>query len=155
MNPHTSTPLCWETHHRNFTLQTHLVRLKYIWLGLSTWVRIVDGKWEYVNWICRPTNINTFGAVNVISANNALIYCDLISPQFFGSQYVRVLRTFIMPTAYCNHSFENVYYMPVEKRRFHDIEIKIMRLDGTPVNFTESDVPVKIVLHFRRFSHYL
>jgi hypothetical protein len=114
-----------------------------------------NSRWEVgvCELTCRPTTIGTFGAVNVISANNALIYCDLISPQFFGSQYVRVLRTFIMPTAYCNHSFENVYYMPVEKRRFHDLEIKIMRLDGTPVNFTESDVPVKIVLHFRRVSH--
>jgi hypothetical protein len=89
---------------------------------------------------CRPTNVGTFGCVKVINENNALIYCNLISPQFFGSQYVRVLRTFLMPTTYCNHSFDNVYYMPVEKRRFQDIEIKIMRLDGTPVNFIESDV---------------
>jgi hypothetical protein len=82
-----------------------------------------DSRWKVGAWevSCRPSNVGTYRAVTVISANNALIYCDLISPQFFGSQCVRVLRTFIMPTAYCNHSFENVYYMPVEKRRFHDI----------------------------------
>jgi hypothetical protein len=88
-----------------------------------------DSRWEVgvCEVSCRPTNVGTYTAVTVIRANNVLIYCDLISPQFFGSQYVRVLRTFIMPTAYCNHSFENVHYVRVEKRRFHDIEIKIMR----------------------------
>jgi hypothetical protein len=92
--------------------------------------------------------------MQVISANNALIYCDLISQQFVGSQYVRCLRTLIQPTTYCNHIFENVYYMPVEKCRFQDIQIHILGLDGTPVDFTESDVPTKIVLHFRRVSTY-
>jgi hypothetical protein len=94
-----------------------------------------------------------FRAVTVVGATNALIYCDLISPQFFGGQYVRVLRTFITPTAHCNYSFENVYYVPVEKRRLHDIEIKILRLDGKTVEFTDSEIPVKIVLYFRRVSH--
>jgi hypothetical protein len=74
-----------------------------------------NSRWEVgvCELTCRPSNVGTYTAVTVISANNALIYCDLISPHFFGSQYVRVLRTFILPTAYCNHSFENVYYMPV------------------------------------------
>jgi hypothetical protein len=94
-----------------------------------------------------------FRAVTVVGATNALIYCDMISHQFFGSQYVRVLRTFIMLTAHWNHSFEKVYYVPVEKQRFQDIEIKILRLNGTPVEFIEVEIPVKIVLHFRRVSH--
>jgi hypothetical protein len=102
---------------------------------------------------CHPAATGMFSAVTVVGATNALIYCDLISPQFFGSQYVRVLRTFITPTAHCNYLFEKVYYVLVEKRRFHDIEIKILRLGGKPVEFTDSTIPVKIVLHLRCVSH--
>jgi hypothetical protein len=67
-----------------------------------------------------PYNTGTYANLKVISAEAALLYCDLIAPQFFGSQYVRVLRTFIQPTTYRTHAFENIYYMPVEKRRFQD-----------------------------------
>jgi hypothetical protein len=91
---------------------------------------------------CRPVNVGTFANVKVISANNALVYCNLISPQILGSQYVPRLRTFTVPTTYCNHVFD-VYYMPVEKGYFQDIEIRIMRLDGTPVSFTASKVQHK------------
>jgi hypothetical protein len=116
-----------------------------------------NSKWEVgvCEMSCNPSATGMFRAVTVVGATNALIYCDLISPQFFGSQYVRVLRTFIMPTAHCNYSFEKVYYVLVEKRRFHDIETKILRLDGKPVEFTDSKIPLKIVLHIRRVSHYL
>jgi hypothetical protein len=101
---------------------------------------------------CRPFNVRTFGGVTVIIVKKALIYCDLISPQLFGSQYVRVIRTFIQPTTYCNPTFDHVYFMPVEKQRFQDIEIQLKGLDGSPANFPDSDVPVQVVLHFRRFS---
>jgi hypothetical protein len=99
--------------------------------------------------ICRTYNVGTFAKVQVISTENAIIYCDLISPQFVGRDVVRVLRYFIQPTTYCNHVFNRVYYMPVEKRQFQDIEIRILRLDGKPAGFTASDVTTKIVLHFR------
>jgi hypothetical protein len=112
------------------------------------------GRWEVgvCEVTCRPYNVGTYAKVQVISAENALICCDLISPQFVGSQYIRCIRTFIQPTPYCDHISENVYYMPVEKRRFQDIEIRILRLDGTPAGFPSSDVPTKIVLHVRRVS---
>ena len=103
---------------------------------------------------CHPTNTGTFASVQVISSNNALICCELTSQQFVGSQYVRCLRTFIHPSTYCNNIFEIVYYIPVEKRRFMDIRIEILRLTGERVVFNASDVPMKIVLHFRRFSEW-
>ena len=111
-------------------------------------------RWEVgvCEFICHPTNTGTFASLQVISANNALIYCDLISQQFVGSQHVRCLRSFIHPSTYCNNIFENVYYKPVEKRRFQDIRIEILRLTGKWVIFKDSDVPIKIVLHFRRVS---
>jgi hypothetical protein len=31
------------------------------------------------------------------------------------------------------HLFQNVYYLPVEKRAFHDINIQMRRMDGSPV----------------------
>jgi len=43
---------------------------------------------------------------------DALVYCDLIAPQFIGTTMVRFLRTFdIMPEDYGGeYQFENVYY---------------------------------------------
>jgi hypothetical protein len=94
---------------------------------------------------CCPFNVGTYNRLQVISANVAVIYCNLISQEVVGSQYV------IQRTTYCNHFFDNVYYMPVKKRRFQDIQIQIQGLDGTLVSFADSDVPGKI-LHFRRVS---
>ena len=94
-------------------------------------------------------NVGAFAGLAVVSAQIAFLYCDLISPQFVGSQYVRCLRTFVHPTTYCNNIFENLYYMPVEKRRFQDIRIEILRQTGEWPNFKASDVPTNVVLHFR------
>ena len=50
---------------------------------------------------------------------NALVYCDLIAPQFIGTDMVRYLRTFnIVPADHGGeYLFENLYYIPVEKRK--------------------------------------
>ena len=54
------------------------------------------------------------GAVlDVISSINVLIYCDLITPHFVGSDNIRLLRTIICPTQLGNHLFQNFYYLPV------------------------------------------
>ena len=129
--------------HSAFT--THLAQP----IDLGSTDRWEVGVYEFT---CHPTYTGTLNSLQVISANNALIYCDLISQQFVGSQYVRCLRTFIHPSIYCNNIFQDVYYMPVEKRRFHDIRIEILRLKGERVVFKDSNVPTKIVLHFRRVS---
>ena len=65
--------------------------------------------------------------------SRALVYCDLIAPQLIGSSMVRYLRTLdIMPA---NHGgeflYENVYYVPVEKKTFRDIRIEILSLTGS------------------------
>jgi len=66
---------------------------------------------------------------------------------------VRFLRTFniIMPED-CGGEcqFENLYYVPVEKRMFRDIRIEILNLSGVRVPFTDVKTPLKVVLHFRR-----
>jgi hypothetical protein len=44
---------------------------------------------------CRSYNMGSYAKVQVINADNARIYCFFILPQFLGSQYVGVLRSFI------------------------------------------------------------
>jgi len=77
---------------------------------------------------------------------NALVYCDLIAPQFIGSDMVR-----IVPTDYdSEYLFENVYYVPVEKRTFRDIRIEIQNLSGDRISFRDSQTPLKVVVRFWR-----
>ena len=110
-------------------------------------------RWEVrvCEFSCHPFNTGTFASTQAVSANNALIYCDLISQEFMGSQYARCLRTFMHPSTYCNHIFD-VYYVPIEKLFFQDIWIEILTLMGGRVPFKDSKVPTKVVLHFRRVS---
>jgi len=84
---------------------------------------------------------------------DALVYCDLIVPQLIGTTMFRFLRTFniIMPEDYgVDYQFENVYYVPVEKRMFRDIRIEILNVAGERVPFTDGKTPLKVVLYFRR-----
>jgi len=62
-----------------------------------------------------PQKAPNMKPIEVIGETNALIYCNLITPQFLGSDYVRCLRTFIHPSKFCDHAFHNVYYVPVQK----------------------------------------
>jgi len=99
---------------------------------------------------CPPPKSGTLRPIEVVGDTNTLIYCDLITPQFVGDDYVRCLRTFIRPSKYCEHTFQNVYYVPVQKRSFQDITILIKDLNGNHVPFKDGTVPTKLVLHFRR-----
>jgi len=80
------------------------------------------------------------------------MYCDLIAPQLIGTTKVRYLRSFrIVPTDYVSeYLFQNVYYVPVEKRTFRDTRIEILSLSGDRVPFRDSQTPLKVVLNFRR-----
>jgi len=104
----------------NFTIQL----AQPIDLGLQT-----IGRWGNANLAILhliPTQKQPY---ELAGETNALIYCDLITQQFVGSDYVRCLRTFIHPTKYCDHAFQNVYYIPVEKRTFYDISTLITDLN--------------------------
>jgi len=81
----------------------------------------------------------------------ALIYCNLISPQFVGYSTVRGMRTYVIPSSKsCQHEFRNVYYVPVEQRRFQDIRIEFLTTEGLHTPFEDSTTPTKLVLHFRK-----
>jgi len=83
---------------------------------------------------------------------NALMYCDLIAPQLVGTTKVRCLRSFrFVPTDYdSEYLFTNVYYVPLEKKAFRDIRIEILNQSGDLIPFSDSQTPLKVVLHFRR-----
>ena len=64
-----------------------------------------------------PKRVVMGGAViDHVSATNGLIYCDLIAPQFVGEDKVRVIQTIIVWPASGIHLYQNIYYIPVEKR---------------------------------------
>jgi len=58
--------------------------------------------------------------IDVVSSVKVLVYCDLITPQLVGTESVRLLRTIICPTQLGNHLFQNIYYLPVEKKLFQE-----------------------------------
>lgn len=93
-------------------------------------------------------------AAGVRDNATALLYCDLIAPQFIGSTMVRYLRTFSIVHEVegfgSEYLFDNVYYVPVEKRSFHNIRIELLNLFGNRITFKDSVTPLKAVLHFRR-----
>ena len=111
-------------------------------------------RWEVwlCEFTCHPMNVGTFAVLDFVSVKIAFLYCELISLQFVGSQYVRCLRTFVLPTTYCDKVFDNVYYVALEKRRFRDIRIEILRETVEPPNLKATEVPTKVVLHFRRVA---
>lgn len=104
-------------------------------------------------WEVGLCEISSPSIMRVGNNTNALVYCDLIAPQFIGSDMVRFLRAFNTtgPADYDNeYLYDNVHYVPVEKRMFRDIRIEILNLKGERVAFKDSKTPLKAVLHFRR-----
>jgi len=77
-----------------------------------------------------PNNVGTFKPTLLVGDTTGLIYCDLITPQYVGKFLVRCLRTIIHPDFYAQHIYDNVYYMPVEKRTIKNIRIEILQLTG-------------------------
>ena len=78
------------------------------------------------------------------------VYWDLVAPQFVADQNLRTLRIIHYPSIIGEHRFQNIYYLPVEKRVFRDINIQMRLMDGSTVPFEAGILPVKMVLYFRR-----
>ena len=56
-----------------------------------------------------------------------------------------------MPTDYdSEYIFTNVYFVPLEKKTFRDIHIEILNQAGDLIPFSDSQTPLKVVLHFLR-----
>ena len=90
--------------------------------------------------------------IDVISSLNVLISCDLVSPQLVESDLKRLLRTIICPAQLGKHMFQNIYYLPVDKKEFTSIRIEMTILNqDTPIAHFDADttIPTKVVLEFR------
>jgi hypothetical protein len=99
-----------------------------------------------------PKKIGELKNYTIVGDTASLMYCDSITPQFVGSGLEGVLRTFTTPTVTGKYNFDPLFYLPVEKRTFQDIRIEVMNLKGAWIQFRPSDVPVQVVLHFRRVT---
>ena len=94
-----------------------------------------------------PASLNTVDVMACVY--HAMIYCNIISPQFVVDSTRRCMRTF--PNTSCRHyEFRNVQYVPVEHRKFQSIRIEFITLEGLHVPFEDSVTPTKVVLHFRK-----
>jgi hypothetical protein len=114
----------------------------------------MDEKWEVsvseITW--SPRNVGTFKPSVIVCDVISMMYCDLITPQFVGVALARVIRIFTPPTMDGKYYFDNVYYVPVEKRTFQDICIEVLDLQGKRVQFKALEVPMQVVLRFRHFT---
>jgi hypothetical protein len=63
---------------------------------------------------CPPHETGILKPIDIVGSSRALIYCNFISLQFVGGELIRCLRTFTFPTDYCYHTYEDIYYVPVE-----------------------------------------
>ena len=92
-----------------------------------------------------PNTVGTLNCVKVVGDITALVYCDVISPQYVGKTLVRFLRTLIYPTMNCEHVYDNIYYFPVEKHTIKNVRIEILQLTGKRVEFKSSKTHTNIV----------
>ena len=72
-----------------------------------------------------------------VGETNALIYFNLIQPQFVENELIRSLRFIFTPSLNCEHYFDHIYYLPVEKRHIRHITIEIKDLTGKPLKIVQ------------------
>jgi len=90
-----------------------------------------------------PPLVGTGVAITTVGNSHVLVYCNVISTQYIGSDMVRCLRRFIFSTTNFENVFDKIYYVPVEQRKFHDIRIGFLLTNGKRVPFKDSKVPKK------------
>ena len=76
------------------------------------------------------------------------LYSDIIEPSYFGDQTVHLLDIIPLPHMLCKTGTLTLFKR-VNKNFLDSISIKMTDSEGSPIIFSE-DVPVMIVLHFRR-----
>ena len=82
------------------------------------------------------------------------VYCDLIEHVTVGGVRVPLLRTFGMEKStndVVHRTFQNLVYVPLQKKQFDSVEMNIMNDTGETMPFASGKSVV--LLHFRRSSN--
>lgn len=83
-----------------------------------------------------------------------LVYSDIIRPEIFGNNKIRALRAINVEN--CRNTneiqFKHIQYVPLERKNFETIAIRIADQYGKDIDFVSSFHPTKIVLHFKNFT---
>jgi len=82
------------------------------------------------------------------------VYCDLIEHVTVGDVRVPLLRTFGMEKSsndVVHRTFQNLVYVPLQKKQFDSVEMNIMNDTGETMPFASGKSVV--LLHFRRSSN--
>ena len=80
-------------------------------------------------------------ANTLVDKTMVFVYCDLVAPQFVSDQNLRTLRIIHYPSIVGEQRFQNVYYLPVEKSVFQDVNIQMRLMDGSTVPFEAGILP--------------
>jgi hypothetical protein len=78
------------------------------------------------------------------------VYSDLIEPQMVGDTFARCLRIVHYPPSDGYHTFDKVYYVPLEKTDFKTVNLEVLTNLGERVPLPDSTKPLVAVRHFRR-----
>ena len=90
-------------------------------------------------------------AIDIDPIHSLYVYCDLIEPRVVGDVLAPLLR--IVPVTGKHgetvmKSYENVHYIPLQRRAFENVEIDIRDRAGKSVPFERGTL--NVTLHFRR-----
>jgi hypothetical protein len=80
---------------------------------------------------CSPLKTGVYEpGVMVIGVRIILIYCNLISPQLVGEHLVQFLRTYMALWSECQHIFDHIYHISLQKRIMQDLRVEIFTMEG-------------------------
>ena len=94
--------------------------------------------------------------VDMDPLHSMYVYCDLLEPRVVGDKMTQLLR--VVPVEGRNGDmvtriYENVHYVPLQRKSFEVVEIDIRDSVGEKVPFERGTL--NVTLHFRRRRHLL
>lgn len=108
-------------------------------LVLNTEKRFSLGLCEInIPWQALPTDLD--------SNKDLYVYCNLVSPQYTGDSYSRLLRLVRIQNNKETYEFNKIYYRPLEGTRHTCVDIFISNQKGENYPFGDSELPCVVVL---------
>lgn len=124
-------------------------------LGLYQTIKSDNGSG---NKITRSSNLikDSNNSSNISTASQMIyIFSTLIRPHMLSNNSVKILRAIPCYGENTNsigvhHVYSSPEYYPLEKNYFNSIDINIVASKGNLIEFKNSDIPVYIMLHFKK-----